>query len=152
MSPEDICYKISTATFDDVLQHLVKCNENFIPALNEKVDIKAYSQKIAKNSITFEAWINDELSGLIAAYFNDGEKKKGFITNVSTIKAYSGKGIASQLMEMCISYGVRHKFGEITLEVFQYNKSAIQLYKKYGFHQTGDKDNLVIMKRKLSEL
>ena len=149
MSPEDICYKISTATFDDVLQHLVKCNENFIPALNEKVDIKAYSQKIAKNSITFEAWINNELLGLIAVYFNDGKKKTAFITNVSTIKKYSGSGIASQLMEMCISYGIQHQFREISLEVFQQNKSAIQLYKKYGFDQTGDKGDLVVMKKKI---
>ena len=90
MLQEEICYKIRTATFNDVLQHLAKCNENFIPALNEKVDIIAYSQKIAENSITFEAWINNELLGLIAAYFNDGKKKTAFITNVSTIKKYSG--------------------------------------------------------------
>ena len=149
MLPELISYKIKTATFNDVFHHLAKCNENFIPVLNEKVDITAYSRKIAKNSITFEAWINDELTGLMAAYFNDEKRQTGFITNVSTIKKYSGKGIASKLMEMCISYGIQHQFSEIALEVFHNNKSAIQLYKKYNFYQTGDKDDLMIMKKKL---
>lgn len=141
-----INYTIKTADLNSVLTHLVKCNDNFIPRLSEKLDIPAYSKKIVENSVTFEAWKNDELVGLIAAYFNDTNTYSGFITNVSTIKEYSGKGIASQLMKMCFNYAGENGFGQIFLEVFHQNSSAIQLYKKYNFIQTATKGDLIIMR------
>jgi ribosomal protein S18 acetylase RimI-like enzyme len=141
-----ITYKIKTAGFDSVFTHLVKCNDNFIPRLSQKIDIPAYSKKIVQNSITFEAWKNDELVGLVAAYFNDKKTSCGFITNVSTVKEYSGKGVASQLMKMCISYAAENRFTQIALEVFHQNNGAIQLYKKYNFIQAGTKGDLIIMK------
>ena len=149
MLTETISYKIKTADFDNVFAHLVKCNENFIPVLNEKIDIAAYSQKIVENSVTFEAWVNEELAGLIAAYLNDMGNHIGFITNVSTVKEYSGKGIASRLMKSCIKYAGEHQFNEIALEVFNKNVGAIQLYKKFGFHNSSTKDDLIIMKKYL---
>src|SRR5436190_21860381 len=98
MLQETIIYKTGTASFSAVFTHLAKCNNDFVPPLSNKVDLELYSKKIAENSVTFEAWINDELVGLIAAYFNDLKQETGYITNVSTIKEYSGKGIASQLL------------------------------------------------------
>ena len=149
MLQETIQYKIKTADFNNVFTHLVKCNDNFIPKLTDKVDIAAYSKKIAENSVTFEAWLKDELIGLIAAYFNDSKNHVGFITNVSTVKEYSGKGIASQLMNRCIAYAIEKQFSEITLEVFHKNSSAFELYKKFHFKQTAVKDDLIIMKKYL---
>jgi ribosomal protein S18 acetylase RimI-like enzyme len=149
MTPDIIDYKIKTAVFNHVFAHLQNANESFIPKLSEKTDIAAYSKKIVENSFTFEAWINGELAGLIAAYFNDTKNYSGYITNVSTLKKYAGKGIASQLMKMCIDYAAEHKFSEISLEVFNKNNSAIQLYKKNDFYQTGSNGDLIIMKRDL---
>jgi len=149
MLPEDILYKIQTADFNSVFAHLVKCDADFVPRLSTNTDITAYSKKIVENSITFEAWIKDELAGLIAAYFNDEKKHLGFITNVSTAKEYSGKGVASQLMQMCISYAEEQKFGTIILEVFKHNNGAIKLYGKYGFYQTEIKGDSIIMQKNL---
>lgn len=149
MLPENISYKIKTAGFNNVFAHLQNCNENFIPKLSEKTDIAVYSKKIIENSITFEAWVNEELVGLIAAYFNDVKNHSGYITNVSTLNKYAGKGIASQLMKMCIGYACEHKFREISLEVFNKNTTAIMVYKKNFFIQTGTNGDLIIMKRDL---
>lgn len=146
MQTETITYTIKTADSNNVFTHLVKCDEDFMPKLSEKVDILAYAKKIVENSITFEAWINDELVGLIAAYFNDSKTHCGFITSVSTLKKYAGKGIASQLMSQCISYALQHQFVEIALEVFHKNNSAVQLYKKYGFSKTGINNDFISMK------
>ncbi len=146
---ENIIYKVKTADFGNVFSHLVKCNEEFVPRLTDKVDINTYSKKIVENSITFEAWVNDELAGLIAAYFNNTKDRIGYITNVSTLKIYGGKGIGSQLMEMCFTYAAEHQFIEIALEVFNKNTAAIQLYKKFEFHQSAIKDDLIIMKKYL---
>ncbi len=149
LSTYHIIYKIQTAGYTEVFGHLEKCDENFIPRLSKVTDIGAYSQKIAENSVTFEAWVGGELVGLVAAYFNDEKKQTGFITNVSTIKEYFGKGIAAQLIKNCISYGTEQQFGAISLEVNQNNNNAIQLYKKYDFLPIAEKGDLVIMKKDL---
>ncbi len=149
MSLPIIFYKEKTASVQQVITHLTKCGSNFVPPLNQTVDISAYSKKIVENSITFEAWIDNELAGLIAAYFNDEKKITGFITNVSTVINYSGRGIASQLLQNCIHYGVKHQFESICLEVNDLNKSAIHLYNKYGFNKTGNNNKNVLMKKDL---
>lgn len=149
MVKEIFTYEIKTAGIDKVFTHLLKCNENFIPELADKVDVVAYSKKIVENAITFETWIKGELVGLIAAYFNDSENHSGFITSVSTVKEYSGKGIASQLMDMCMLYAIKNNYHEISLEVSAKNIRAIQLYEKYNFLQTFAKDDLIIMKKYL---
>jgi ribosomal protein S18 acetylase RimI-like enzyme len=146
MIPAIILYKQNTANYNQVFTHLVKCDEYFVPKLSEKTDIAAYTDKIIKNSITFEAWENEELVGLIAAYFNDVQNKTGFITNVSILKEFSGKGIASDLLKQCINYGRQNNFSEIGLEVSVKNDSAIKLYKKYNFVQEEIKNDLLVMK------
>ena len=144
-----VVYKTKTAGVKDILIHLNKCKGNFVPALDKTVDIPEYSKKIVQNSVTFEAWVNKDLTGLIAAYFNDKENHSGFITNVSVVNEYAGSGLASELLKNCINYAGEKNFKEINLEVSHKNEQAIGLYKKYDFHQTGVKDDLIIMKREL---
>ena len=149
MSTKNIIYKIQTADYNDVFGHLQKCDENFVPPLRNVTDIAAYSQKIVKNSVTFEAWIGNELVGLVAAYFNDEKTGSGFITNVSTVKEFFGNGIAAKLMKNCCVYAAEHQFSTIALEVSRHNRSAIQLYKKYNFIPTAEKSDLITMKKDL---
>lgn len=139
-------YKTDTASMNDMYRHLVGCNENFEPSLDKKVNIREYSQKIAKLSITFEAWAENNVVGLVAAYFNDEQNRKGYITNVSTLKEYLGKGIASNLVKNCIEYASRNGFSEISLEVNAENRKAIKLYEKFNFIRVGADSENVIMK------
>jgi len=127
------------------LIHLEECNENFIPPLDQKVDLRDYSKKLAEKSITFEAWDGKKLIGLVAAYFNDLEQRVGFITNVSVVKDHHGKGIARALMDRCIEYAKKENFRSIKLEVSENNEGAIQLYKKLSFTPIELKDQTVKM-------
>jgi len=145
MNQESIVYKQDTATAEQVVTHLLNGDDEFIKTLGKKVDITAYSMKIVLNSVTFEAWENVALVGLIAAYFNDPEKKSGFITNVSTVKGKTGKGIASRLLKQCIEYATENNFVEIKLEVSAENEHTIKLYRKFGFIQLEDKPGSIIM-------
>lgn len=147
---QKIQYKTNTALFDDVNRHLSACDKNFIPHLSQKVNIAIYAKKIVENSVTFEAWYNAELVGLIAAYCNDVENKKVFITNVSTITQHLGKGIASTLIKQCIEYATKNKFTEILLEVNSNSINALKLYSKNNFIQTGIKNETIIMQHKLN--
>ena len=140
-----INYNINTATSDDIDIHLTACNDNFIPALSEKVDIADYALKLSKHAVNFEAWDGGVLAGLIAAYFNDTENGLGYITNVSTVGGYSGRGIASNLLERCIAYGREQQFESIALEVNKQSLAAVNLYQKFGFVTTGESDNMLKM-------
>ena len=142
----NINYNTKTAQAEDIYSHLKECNNNFIPPLDEKVNIMNYSRKIYEKAITFEAWDEKILIGLIATYLNDAENKMAFITNVSTIKEYMGKGIANELMKMCISYSKSHNFNEINLEVSSKNTDALNLYKKYGFVKNKEEDSITFMR------
>ena len=142
----NINYNTKTALVEDIYSHLKECNYNFIPPLDEKVNIMNYSKKIYEKAITFEAWDEKILIGLIATYLNDAENKMAFITNVSTIKEYMGKGIANELMKMCISYSKSHNFNEINLEVSSKNTDALNLYKKYGFVKNKEEDSITFMR------
>lgn len=47
--------------------------------------------------------------------------------------SYRNKNIASKLMDKLIEFSIDNKCINITLEVDESNKAAINLYKKYGF-------------------
>lgn len=142
-------YKINEAIVQNIYDHLINCDKYFIPYLSNKVDINEYSIKIKKNGITFEAWYQNKLIGLIAVYFNDKEYLTAFITNVSIEIKYAGKGIASKLMELCIDYAVKNNYKSILLEVAKNNDKAIKLYEKYDFKNLDVKQDLIIMKKNI---
>lgn len=132
-----IIYRIQAASLHDIETHLNKANKDFIPPLDQKTNIGEYAVKILNNAVTIEAWNDSELVGLIAVYCNNHETGNAFITNVSVIKEYSGRGISSELMKNCITYVKNDKFMSIALEVNEKNFPAINLYKKFNFILTG---------------
>ncbi len=145
MNTPDITYREKTAPEAAINLHVAECSDSFSPPLGERVNLKDYSSKIAKDAITFEAWAGTKLIGLVAAYFNDPKKQTGYISNVSTDKAFLGKGIATTLMRMCIEYAREHNFNEIKLEADRDSRQAINLYEKYHFKIVARKESVIEM-------
>ena len=143
----EITYTIKKATVKDIELHLLLCDLQFIPPLSDKVDIESYSNKIYDKAITFEAWSQNKLIGVIAAYFNY-EEQFGFITNVSVDPKWTGKGIAAELLKNCLEYTVNSKFKTVSLEVNKNNGKAIGLYTKFGFEKESQKEDSLTMKWK----
>lgn len=139
-------YTEGMASEQEIYSHLMKCNENFIPPLEKKVNIHEYSNKIFQKAVTFEAWSADILVGLVAAYFNDPNGQSGYVTNISVIRLYMGKGIASILINRCIDYAKRNSFRSISLEVVKANHQAINLYRKFRFQEFKNKHRSTLMK------
>jgi ribosomal protein S18 acetylase RimI-like enzyme len=138
METDKIKYKIKTASEQSILIHLRECNDNFSPPLVERVDVEGYSRKIWSKSITFEAWLDDLLIGLLAAYFDEGPNHSVYITNVSVMKDFTKLGIASELLHNCIEYAINKDFRQISLEVYKENTPAISLYKRFEFKNNGE--------------
>ena len=140
-------FTINQAGADEISRHLEQCSPLFTPPLNEKVDIGVYAGKIRAYAITFEAWDQSVLAGLIAAYFNNKETGKAYITNVSTLPGYNGRGIGSTLMTNCIHYGKEQAYKEIELRVAKQNQRAINLYTKFGFSELLQENDESVMQR-----
>ncbi len=148
MIKENIKYRIKKTTKNEIYLHLIQCNDEFIPKLDTRVNLEEYSNKIEQFAITFEAWYNEKLVGLIATYLNQ-ENELGFITNVSVVKNYMGVGVASKLLEMCINYMEDRNIKNIKLEVSCSNIPAINFYKKYNFVAIENKEDTLIMNLKI---
>lgn len=129
----EISFSINKADKEDIEKHLFECSNSFIPPLESYVDISAYSEKIKKFAISFEAWSDSRLISLIACYLNDDINKRGFITNVSTIPTFQSKGIVSHLFQNLIDYAIDKEYVSISLQVNKMNTKAISFYLKKGF-------------------
>jgi ribosomal protein S18 acetylase RimI-like enzyme len=152
MKEKNVKYFTKIASEEEIYLHLLECSNSFIPNLAETVDIKEYSNKIFLKSTTFEAWDNNKLVGLVAAYLNDFRNHVVFITNVSVTSEFLGMGIASQLLTMCFKHAAQNNFSRVLLEVNNTNIPAIKLYEKYGFSIDEKREKTLIMKLELANL
>lgn len=135
----------------DIEKHMRQCSGLFNPPLASYVNIYDYATKIRSNAVTFEAWKNDELIGLIACYLNNYETLDGYVTNISTLQEHQGRGIASILLNKAIEAALDENFKTLSLEVEVENKKAIDLYRKAGFVLNGRRGNKYLMINRLLE-
>ena len=70
---------------------------------------------------------------LLERKFIRGGKLSSHIEDVSIRKGYEGKGIASQILEHCVTYAKKKKCYKIVLDC---KKELIPFYNKFGFKDT----------------
>ncbi|MEI2781601.1 MAG: GNAT family N-acetyltransferase [Candidatus Competibacter sp.] len=138
-----IKYLWNKASEAEIVGHLLCCDSSFVPSLSSRVEIDDYAQKIVSKAMRFEAWSGRMLIGLVAAYCNDYEKYAAYITSVSLLKSWTGRGIAVCLVRQCIEYAKVLGMRQISLNVASDNMPAIKLYGKCGFI-AGKANNLFI--------
>jgi len=144
-----IIYKLCTGTPSDIINHLQNCSNDFIPPLHSTVDVSAYAQKLSKKATLFEAWVGNELVGLVALYMNQ-ETHLAFITNVSVLKNMRGKGIAQELLLNSFKHTAQNRINCISLEVNERNESALVLYKNFGFELVDKNKEQLLLEKKIS--
>lgn len=133
MTVSSIHYREQTASREDIQAHLAACDDQFLPKLSSRVSLRDYSSKLFEQACTFEAWHEQSLAGLVAAYFQDPVDRSGFISNVSVLRDFSGEGLASSLMDRCTEKARKLGLRELRLEVASANSRAIRLYRKFKF-------------------
>lgn len=145
---EFISYRKNQAEYDDILNHLTACSHLFVPPLDERVNINTYAERIFENADTFEAWSGNALIGLVAVYCND-ESGNAFITNVSVLQEFNGRGIASAILKMCFHHLRRVSIRNVTLKVDGKNKPARFLYVKHNFQEIESYGDEIFMRRRI---
>jgi ribosomal protein S18 acetylase RimI-like enzyme len=151
MNGEGIEFREGGASVEDIHAHLAACDMHYSPRLSFKVDIDRYSRKMSTNARTFEAWSGRVLVGLVAAYLNDRESRAGFITNVSVVREFVGRGIASVLLDRCLRKAGNEGMTKVRLEVGTQSDGAIHLYRNFGFSEIGRTNETVTMERAIVE-
>lgn len=129
----NIVFSLDKASESEISEHLWACNTSFMPHLSHRVSICNYAHKIINKATRFEAWVNGKLIGFVAAYYNDPKNHTVWITNVSVLKTWARKGIATYLINWCIGHCKLLGMKQIRLEVANDNTAAIMLYKNNAF-------------------
>lgn len=92
----------------------------------------------SENSLFLVMTDNDRTVGYIGMNFVLDE---GYIYNVAVDEAFRRRGVASALIGELVTYGKKHNFSFLTLEVREGNEDARLLYSKLGFIKVGERKN-----------
>ena len=129
--------------------YLLKSDNDFIPKLSQKVNLKDYSKKLFYNSYIMSVYNDDELIGFNCFYENNTNNKIGYLSIIHISSPFRGKGIFKVLMNRMISYLKSKDFKILRLEVANQNLYAKQVYKRFGFIKEEIVDAGIIMKLEL---
>ena len=125
---------VNQSTTHEIVNHLALADASFVPTLSSRVDMQVYAQKLQDCAVRFEAWMGEELVGLVACYCNQPGNARAFVSSVSVLLQFQGLGIAERLIRHCIKHARGLGFAQIELEVDQRSLPAIGLYQKLGFN------------------
>jgi len=131
--------------------HLSRCDSHFKPPLSARIHIPTYAAKIRHKAMTVEAWEGAELIGLIAAYIDD-TKRACYLTSISVLLDWNGRGVATALLAELMSCAVQANVESVTLEVSKENPAALSLYRKFGFEHVGERGDVAVLKRPVAGL
>ena len=126
-------WTLNEATAVQILQHLRDCDSDYTPPLSSRVGLAEYANKISLLAVTYEAWIQDRLVGLVAVYFPENSQAPAFVSNVSVIGEFRQRCLGRKLLDQCIRDAHERGVHEIRLEVDPSNLAAGRLYQKFGF-------------------
>jgi GNAT superfamily N-acetyltransferase len=135
---DEISFLRNMATEVEIVEHLRRCDALYVPPLSERIEIGPYGSKIATRAERFEAWSGRALIGLVAAYCNDPELRAVYITSVSVLKDWQGRGVASRLVNQSVAFATEHGFKTVELEVNGGNLPAVRMYTTMGFELKED--------------
>ena len=133
-----IKYTINESGVAMLKGHLKACDEAYVPRLSERVDLDRYASKLHQLATRYEAWQDNKLIGLVAAYFGTGEEPEIFVSNVSVDPAMTGRGIGTNLLTGLVADARLRHCGSIRLEVSPQNNAARKFYSKLGFVALAD--------------
>ncbi|MFN3991451.1 MAG: GNAT family N-acetyltransferase [Tabrizicola flagellatus] len=134
-------FDIDRSSLTDVLRHLQAHDDAFQPPLSSRVNLEDYSRKLFDNAVRFEAWVGNDLVGLVAIYCNSKDEDGAFVSNVSVLAGHAGKGIARRLMQFAIAHVVGLGFSSMHLEVDRRAVRAMHLYLALGFRPTAQSED-----------
>lgn len=124
------------AAVDEVAHELIYLQMIEAPEL-EKL-YKFQKKLIENNWPSFFALVDNEVVGWIdiSPIANPRLAHRG-VLGMGVRKNFRGQGIGKKLMELALTHSKKAGLEKIELNVYTSNTVAIELYKKFGFQQSG---------------
>ena len=142
----------NSANHDVLVSHLSRCDPDFVPRLSIRVTIDEYATKLEQSADRFEAWVSDQLVGVVAMYCNDPLLAEAFVTSVSVDPVARHQGVARQLLDHALEHAAGLGFRRAALEVDRANEPAMALYSRAGFIETSRDDGGLRLVKGLSDV
>ena len=138
-------------TSEELLDIHLQCDNDFIPRLSSRVDIKEYTKKLFDNASFVLIKTNNSISGVVALYCNDFEKYTAYISSVCIKMEFRGLKYGTVLITETIKYSKNIGMKSVMLEVSKENIIAYNLYLKHGFAIQADNGEHLIMKKVIGD-
>jgi ribosomal protein S18 acetylase RimI-like enzyme len=127
--------RLNSISLEELTNIHLLCNDDFVPALSERVCIYEYCNKLYKNAEIISCHNNNNLVGTIGMYCNDLSGSVAYISTVCVHPTMRGKKIGDLLLSTAKVVAKDKGMKTIKLEVDRNNYKAISLYLKKGFKQ-----------------
>jgi ribosomal protein S18 acetylase RimI-like enzyme len=127
--------KASIPDLQDIVNLLKHHDNEFTPALSDRININHFVSKVLENGEIFKYQDKEGIKGVIFIYMNDLETFVSFLSLILVAKEYrKGKeNVGKKLMEFWIERAKYKKFRELRLEVSVEKQGLVEWYKSYGF-------------------
>jgi RimJ/RimL family protein N-acetyltransferase len=148
------CY-LSPINIEDADQYCIWLNDLEVSSnlliFNQQLSLekeKIILQDMMKNGAQIFAIVdaaNDKLIGNCSIFNINQRNRKAEVGIFIGDKNYWSKGFGSQALSLIVDYGFNIlNLNNIMLEVFGYNKRALNAYKKVGFKEIGGRREAII--------
>jgi ribosomal protein S18 acetylase RimI-like enzyme len=129
-------------TFEQVREHLLRCDRTFQPELSRRVNIDCYSRKL-RTQARLAAYVSDGAVEALLAFYSSSERM--FVSSISVVPGRSRSGLGSSLLEWLKAAAVAEMVPEIRLEVSPTHSSAVAFYHAQGFEAYVLSSNCLVM-------
>jgi ribosomal protein S18 acetylase RimI-like enzyme len=133
LTASEVTFIQNSAGVDIVFDFLHQSSQDNLYLLQDPRNLRTYTLKLLRYAERYEAWSNGRLIGLVAAYQNDAALGRAFISHVSVVSNFWGRGIARNLLSACIEHSIDLGMQRLELEVRVDNQPARTLYESLGF-------------------
>lgn len=130
-----------------IVEILIKLNRQFVPSLEERIDIQVYAKKLQQNAVNLFASLEGQDIGHCAIYLN--QKDKAYISSFGVLEMSQRCGAGSQLMNKALEEVRKRNIHEVELQVHRDNEKAIQFYQKQNFRVVKQEEDWLVMVHKI---
>lgn len=125
---------------NEILAFLKEIDEDFKPKLSSRISLSSYAKKLSSNAVFALATLDSKIIGMTAFYANDIHKKTSYLPVFGVKENYRGMGIASQLLDLTISFLKEKGFQRLSLETWLGSHAQIFYQRKKFIVERVEKD------------
>jgi len=127
-----------SSEYQRIRAFLWEVDTRFFPQLSSRVDINAYSRKLAISGLNWFVISDGRDLAHAAMYANDLKWRQAFISSICVKEAHVRNGLGQALLIACVQHARSSGLTCIELDVSTANSSARRFYSLQGFVEAAE--------------